>query len=129
MTQENRVTVTPFHLIGRDDRGVTADFSLSRQQKDFIFLERKAGSLSGNTYHEGKNAGTNPKTFVLLCGEIELSYRFIDGGTKHILRIAAPSLIEVEPRVVHAVLALTDIMILEANSIDDVASDKIKELV
>jgi hypothetical protein len=120
---------TPFHLIGQDERGMTADFQLSRQQQDFIFLTRKAGSESGNTYHEGKNSGTTPKTFILLSGKILFSYRKVNTETVYQEEINAPAKIEVQPLVVHKVEALTEISMLECNSIADIQGDRVKQAV
>ena len=102
-----KVRVEQFDILGEDERGKTARFSLPRQQADFIYLTRRAGSVSGNTYHLGKNPGTNPKVFVLLSGELAFSANII-----------------VSPKVAHRVEAVTDIVILECNSIDNIRSDR-----
>ena len=122
----SKITITPINKLGEDQRGATYDFKL-RDVSDFIFIYRKQGSLSGNTYHEGKNRGTNPKTFVLLQGTIELSYREI--GTEQVEQIVIeqPSIIEVQPMVTHAVKALSDYYILENNSIADIQQDRFRE--
>ena len=127
MKQSTLVNIKPFDILGNDLKGMTATFSLSRKQQDFIFLLRKAGSISGNTYHEGKNEGTNPKTFILAQGEIELNYRDIKQTKKNTVTVIAPSLIEISPNVTHSVVALTDIVIFECNSISDIQQDRIKE--
>ena len=127
MKQSTLVNIKPFDILGNDLKGMTATFSLSRKQQDFIFLLRKAGSISGNTYHEGKNEGTNPKTFILAQGEIELNYRDIKQTNKNTVTVIAPSLIEISPNVTHSVVALTDIVIFECNSISDIQQDRIKE--
>ena len=122
------VRVTPIHQIGSDERGSTYDFH-TKQTGDFVFLTRKAGSQSGNTYHEGKNPGTNPKTFILLSGSIELSYRHIESAEVYRLTISEPSIVEIQPYVTHAVNAVTDFMMLEANSIADIQQDRVRETV
>lgn len=127
MKESPLINIKPFDVLGNDLKGVTATFSLSRKQADFIFLQRKAGSISGNTYHEGKNEGTNPKTFILAVGEIELNYRDVKQTKKNTVTVMAPSLIEIMPNVTHSVIALTDIVIFECNSISDIQQDRIKE--
>ena len=127
MKVNNLVSIKPFNVLGNDQKGLTADFSLPRKQADFIFLKRNAGSISGHTYHEGKNEGTDPKTFILAVGEIQFDYREINQTTKHTAKVIAPSLIDVKPNVVHSVTALTDIVIFECNSISDIQQDRIKE--
>ena len=127
MKDDELVSIKPFNVFGNDSKGITADFSLSRKQADFIFLQRFAGSISGNTYHEGKNEGTNPKTFILASGEIEFNYRDVTKDKKYTTKVIAPSLIEVRPNVVHSVEALTDIIIFECNTLSDIQQDRIKE--
>lgn len=127
MTKIDLVSVKELSSIGVDSRGVTASFSLPRKQDDFIYIERKAGAVSGNTYHEGKNEGTSPKIFILICGEIEFNYRSINEKEKKTLNICAPVVIEVNPMVTHSVKAITDIIMLECNSISDIQNDRIRE--
>ena len=119
------IKITPLNLLGKDERGITYSFQ-TKKTGDFIFLTRKAGSLSGNTYHEGKNLGTNPKTFILLDGEIEFNYRSINSTDKKQIKITTPSIIEVKPYTIHNVKALTDFIMLEANSLADIQNDRVK---
>lgn len=123
-----RIKVTKLHLVGQDDRGATYDYSL-KNRNDFVFITRKAGTTSGNTYHEGKSPTTNPKTFVLLTGELEFSYRHIDERSHQVVVVTEPCIIEVEPNVTHSVKAITDIAILECNSITDIVNDRHREAV
>lgn len=125
----NNVLVQEFDKIGEDERGGTYSFSLCRAQQDFILITRKVGTLSGNTYHEGNSIATSPKVFVLLKGCIEFSYRHINDDIKTVIQIDSPSLIEVKPRVTHSVRVIEDCIMLEANSIDDISGDRIKEIV
>ncbi len=125
----NLVKIKKFNVIGQDDRGMTANFNIPRQQNEFLFLTRKSESLSGNIYHEGKNVRTNPKTFVLLKGSIKLSYRKIGDKTVNTVMINNPAVIEIFPMVTHKVEAISDIIILECNSINDIQSDRKKEKV
>ena len=121
------VQIRTFTAIGEDARGLTAEFSLPRKQDEFIFITRKAGSLSGNTFHQGKNPATNPKLFILLSGSLNISYRKIGTDTKHTTCVESPSLIQILPNVTHNIEALTDIIILECNSIKDIQNDRVKE--
>ncbi|MED7787589.1 hypothetical protein [Francisella sp. 19X1-34] len=118
------VKIIPFNMIGEDERGITSSFKLCRQQDNFIFITRKSGSISGNTFHKGLSDATNPKVFVLLTGKIKFSYRDINSNDIHEKIIEGQNLIEVFPNVTHQVEAITDIIILEANSIQDIANDR-----
>lgn len=121
------VKVTKLNNVGKDSRGLTANFFLPRKQAEFIFITRKASTLSGNTYHEGKHPATNPKIFVLLSGMIRLSYRKIGSNEKFSIEIDFPATIEISPFVTHKVEVLTDCILLECNSISDIQNDRVKE--
>ena len=117
------VKITTLNKLGQDERGSTYTFSI-RETSNFIVAKRKSETLSGNTYHEGKNRGTNPKMFVLVQGEIEFRYRHIEEKESHKIEIMEPSIIEIQPFVTHAVWALSDIIMLECNSIEDIQADR-----
>lgn len=127
MIDDNLVKISPFNLVGKDERGITAEFSLPRMQSNFVYITRAANSMSGNTYHEGKVVNTNPKIFILLSGQIKLSYRKIDQENIHSQIIDFPAIIEIKPFVTHSVIAKTDIFLLECNSIADIQQDRIRE--
>ncbi|MCL9781706.1 hypothetical protein M9194_09740 [Vibrio sp. S4M6] len=122
------INIKEFTSIGSDERGDTKSFSV-KDYGQFVYLTRKAGCLSGNTYHQGLNKGTNLKTFVLVQGEITINYRKVDTTEVHTQVVPSPAVIEVSPNVVHNVMANTDIVILENNSIDDIKADVIREQV
>ncbi len=124
---EELIQIRQANHIGADSRGLTAEFSLSRKQNDFVFMSRNAGTCSGNTYHQGASPATKPKIFVLLSGKILFSYRKIGTEAKYCKEIEAPCVIEISPNVTHKVEALQDIIMLECNSIKDIQNDRIKE--
>ena len=127
MSEYNLVKIKQFTIIGEDERGLTAEFCLPRQQDNFIFITRKSGSLSGNTWHEGKTPATNPKIFILLTGNIKLSWRKIETAEKYQANVVAPATIEVSPGVTHNVEALSDCTIIECNSLGDILNDRHRE--
>jgi hypothetical protein len=127
MMSEELIKIKQFNLISEDERGITAEFSLPRKQDNFVFITRKAASISGNTYHEGKTAATSPKLFLLLQGEIYFSYRKVGEKEKYRTRIIAPAVIEVAPYVTHNVEGVSDFILLEGNSLKDVLGDRIRE--
>lgn len=127
MSNRALVRIKKPDVIGHDERGLTAEFSLPRKQDEFVFITRKGQSVSGNTYHEGKNTTTNPKMFILLSGDITFSYRKIGATEKYSELIQAPAVIEISPYVTHKVEALCDFILLECNSIKDIQNDRIRE--
>lgn len=120
------ITIREFNDIGYDDRGETKSFAV-KDYGQFIYLTRKKGSLCGNSYHRGINEGTRLKTFILLQGEVVVHYRRVDSSTIESIRVVAPSIIEVEPFVVHNMYMESDVMILENSSIADIKEDVIRE--
>lgn len=127
MIDNNLVLINEFVFLGQDNRGLTSEFRLPRNQYEFIYITRKKGSVSGNTYHHGKKIATNPKIFILLGGKILLSYRKIGDVVKYQKEIITPSVIQISPYVTHKVEALEDFLILECNSIQDIQEDRTKE--
>lgn len=124
----SHIEITPLNLLNSDERGETYDYNI-RENGDYILITRKAGSISGNTYHKGASPATNPKTFVLISGEIELGYRHIEEKTHQTIQITQPSIIKIKPLVTHSIKALTDMIILECNSIADIQNDRFREQV
>jgi len=118
--------VTEFNHIGDDERGLTKSFSV-KDYREFIYLTRKANTLSGNSYHKGLNKGTVEKVFVLLSGCITLRYRGVDSDDVFIKNIDKPSVIKIKPYVIHNIFAHSDIVMLENNSIGDINSDIVRE--
>lgn len=97
---DNLIQIHKPNILGEDARGITAEFSLPRNQSEFVFISRKAGTISGNTYHEGKSPATKPKVFILLTGKIVFSYRKINTVERMSKEIDAPAVIEVSPHVI-----------------------------
>lgn len=120
------IEIKPLHLIGEDERGATYDYSV-RENSDYILIHRKQGTKSGNTFHKGVSLATNPKIFVLMSGSLMFSYRHVEHRVHESIFVDKPSIIMIQPLVTHAVEALTDIMILECNSIKDIQDDRYVE--
>jgi hypothetical protein len=127
MSDKELIRIKKFDVVGEDERGITAEFSLPRRQDEFILITRKAHSISGNAYHEGKNTTTNPKIFILLSGEITFSYRKIGATEKYSELVQAPAIIEISPYITHKIEAHSDFILLECNSIKDIQHDRIRE--
>jgi hypothetical protein len=123
---KNNAVITPLNLLGKNERGETFSFSI-RERENFIYIQRKSGSLSGNTYHTGKSKFTNPKLFVLLSGKIIFRYRHIEDSKHEEVEISEPSIIQIFPQVTHSVEAIDDIFMLECNSIADIEDDRHRE--
>jgi len=119
-----QVEITSINKLGEDERGDTFDFSLPNPRQDFILVRRKAGTISGNSYHLGESPNTNPKVFVLVSGKIIFSWRGIEEGEAQKAELSEPSIITVFPQTTHAVKVLEDAIFLEGNSIADIKDDR-----
>lgn len=120
------VRIRAVEKLGEDARGSTFEFQ-TKKTGAFLLIERKAGTISGNAYHEGKNVGTAPKTFIVVSGEIALLCRQVNTETVERFDVVAPAIIEVDPYITHAVLGVTNFVMLEANSIQDIREDRVLE--
>ncbi|CEK11469.1 hypothetical protein [Legionella hackeliae] len=127
--KDELVEIREFKSIGDDERGVTQEFSIGKNQSEFLCITRKKDTISGNNYHLGIENSLSPKRFVLLTGCIELVYRQVDSHQKHSKVLKAPCIIAIKPKVIHAVKAITDILLLECNSLADIQKDNFKVLV
>ena len=119
------IKVTPLDLIGQDERGSNYGWSANRNG-DFMFCTRKAGSSSGQHYHEGKSDYKNPEILFLFTGEVQIDWCALDGRKIETVFAKAPARIEVPVNVWHQVIAVTDCCLIELNSIEDVRRDSVR---
>lgn len=119
------VMITPLPLLGADDRG-TNHLWQSNRRGDFMLVFRKAGSSSGQHYHEGKSAYKNPEIMFLVSGTIELHWCGLAERQIQQTTIQAPARIEIPIKVWHEVRAVTDCHLLELNSLTDVEQDSVR---
>lgn len=121
------VRVTPLKELINDERGDVFGFA-TRPATDFLLIRRKKATISGEHYHEGKVSEKNPETLILLEGEIELYTKDLKTGEETRQMVSEPSMIEMFPNVWHEVKALTDIIFIELNSLEQHKKDTIKHL-
>jgi len=120
------VKITKLSLIRNDERGEGYEFS-ARETKDFLFVKRKKGTISGEHYHEGKSKQKDPEILILTMGKLKLYAKDLKTGEELEEIIEAPSKIEIPANVWHEVTALTDIAFIELNSIVEHEKDTIKK--
>ena len=95
-----------------DKRGSTYRFK-ERESSEFIIVERKGDTISGQHYHKGLTKSKNPEIFFLVGGEIRLTVINIKTNEKEEHYIEKNAIVKIEPFVYHEVYALTDMIILE----------------
>jgi dTDP-4-dehydrorhamnose 3,5-epimerase-like enzyme len=119
------IAIQNFELRPGDERGKTYVFPNDRTGQ-FMLLYRHAGTVSGRHYHEGKVPYKNPEKLIFLSGTALLNYKDLENGTAGSVVVESPAEVIIPPQIWHEVIAQTDIVVLELNSIQDAASDTIK---
>ena len=93
------------------------------KSEGYLLASRKAGSISGNHWHEGKSAAKNPESLLLISGSVKLNFKQIKTGESKARSVKAPQVIKIYPQVLHTLEAQTDIVFLEFNSLDEHKAD------
>lgn len=116
------IIIEPLNVFAEHKRGKTLLFDNERTG-EFILGYRNKNSVSGRHYHKGVAANKNPEILILISGAIQL--KTIDLATKkeQIIKLEIPSRIEIPAMIWHEVIALTDCVFLETNSINDCDTD------
>jgi hypothetical protein len=117
-----KVNIAPLTLYAEHERGKTLLFNNERTG-EFILGYRVKGSISGRHYHKGIAVYKNPEVLILISGSIQLKTIELDTKNEQTVIVDAPSRIEIAAMVWHEVLALTDCVFLETNSIKDCEDD------
>ncbi|HEY1019743.1 MAG TPA: hypothetical protein VGE25_12125 [Sediminibacterium sp.] len=117
------IEVTALPKVAEDERGPTHYFDTDRSTQ-FVCGFRKAGSVSARHYHKGLSVGKNPEVLVLFQGEITINWFDVrNPENKGSQKVVAPALVTVYPYAWHEVLADTDMIFLEQNTLEDGKSD------
>lgn len=119
------IAIQNFELRPGDDRGKTYVFENGRTGQ-FMLLYRNAGSVSGKHYHEGKVVYKNPEKLIFLNGTATINYKDLENGVIGSVVVESPAEVIIPPMIWHEVIAQTDIVVLELNSIQDAATNTIK---
>ena len=118
----NGIKVQDLRFIGESDRGSTYEFDCDRQGP-FTIGFRKAGSVNGRHYHEGRSSQKGPEVFILLHGTMDVYARNLQTGEEMRNAYQAPVQLEISPNVWHEIVAVTDITFIELNSIAEHSKD------
>lgn len=116
------ITIEPLHVFAEHDRGKTLLFDNERTG-EFILGYRNKDSVSGRHYHKGDALNKNPEILILISGVIQLKTINLSNKYEQIVKVETPSRIEIPAMIWHEVIALTDCVFLETNSINDCDTD------
>ena len=116
------IRVIPLELTGSDERGYTCEYYHERLGHHII-LFRKAGSTSGGNYHKGNSLTKDPEILMLLHGTCQLNWKDVGSSGLQMVMAEGPARIEIPAYCWHQLIAMTDCVLLELNSIADHAAD------
>lgn len=109
-------------LSGSDDRGYTAEYLHDRKGHQ-LMLFRKMGSISGRHYHKGLSETKSPEILLILNGTVKLNWKHIEEEQLQSATVTGPAKIEFPPNIWHEIIAETDCVMQEMNSIEEHKAD------
>ena len=117
------IDIQPLPKIAEDERGATHYFNTTRSEQ-FVCGYRKAGASNAKHYHKGLSVGKNPEVLILFSGEITIHWFDVrEKDKKGTEKVSAPAMVTIYPFAWHEVVADTDIIFMELNTLDDGKSD------
>ena len=116
------VMITPIDLKAADERGALHYFSTDRTG-EFLLVYRNAGSVSGQHYHKGISKGKNPEDMLLVQGSATLHWKDLNTNQEETVELIAPVRVLIQANVWHELIAITDIVFVELNSLADGSED------
>jgi len=116
------IQVTPISVKAVDERGSLHYFTTDRTG-EFLLVYRNAGSISGQHFHKGISKGKNPEEMLLVQGSLTLNWKDLQNQASGTLHIKAPSKVTIPANIWHEVIAITDIVFVELNSLSDGSED------
>ena len=112
------VQITKLDIVKKDQKGFVFEFD-NRKTDKLLLIKRKKGTISGGHYHTGKNKLKDPETLVMIDGKYKLILKNIKTKQESTKTYQAPIMFKIDPYIYHAIEALTDIIMLDMNSIKD----------
>ena len=116
------VTISPIELKAADNRGSLHYFNTDRTG-EFLLVYRNAGSVSGQHYHKGLSNGKNPEDMLLVKGSATLNWKDLITNQTEMVELSAPVRVLIQANVWHELIAITDIVFVELNSLADGSED------
>jgi hypothetical protein len=112
------VEIIDIDLIKKDKKGLFYEFE-NRDAKSMLLIKRYKWTISWDHYHTDENKWKNPETIILVSGKIELELKNIKTGEKFKQIFNKPTKFKIKSYIYHAIKALTDIIIIDMNSLKD----------
>lgn len=112
------VKIINLDLVKSDDRGSIFQFQ-NRDSSKLLLVKRKKGTVSGGHYHTGENKLKDPETVIILDGKFEIVLKNVNTLKEFKKTYDTPIMLKIDPFIYHEIRAITDIILLDMNSIDD----------
>ena len=119
------VEIIELPVVKENEKGIAYETD-NRNSSKFLLLKRKKGTISGGHHHTGKNPLKNPEIFIILDGEAKVVLKNIKTEEKFEGSFNKPVMFKIDPYIKHTIIAISDIIFLDMNSIKD-DDDTIKE--
>ena len=116
------VEVQAIEVKAVDERGALHYFSTDRTG-EFLLVYRNAGTISGQHYHKGVSAGKNPEDMLLVQGKANLHWKDLTTNEEKTIELIAPIRVKIHANIWHELIAITDIVFIELNSLSDGSED------
>ncbi len=116
------VTIIPIEVKAVDERGAL-HFLKTDRTGEFLLVYRNAGTVSGQHYHKGISAGKNPEDMLLVQGSANLHWRNLITNQEETILLTAPTRVLIQANIWHELIAITDIVFIELNSLKDGSED------
>lgn len=116
------VQIHPIDIKAVDERGALHYFSTDRTG-EFLLVYRNAGTISGQHYHKGISVGKNPEDMLLVQGKANLHWKDLNTNEENTVELMAPTRVLIPANTWHELIAITDIVFIELNSLSDGSED------
>tara|TARA_Y100000310_G_C20624122_1_gene784928 strand:- start:1300 stop:1677 length:378 start_codon:yes stop_codon:yes gene_type:complete len=113
------VKIIDLELVKNNEKGSTFQFENRKEAAKVLLIKRKKGTISGAHYHTGKNPMKDPETFMIIDGEAEVILKHLKTKEEFKEIYKKPIMFKLAPYVYHEIRALTDIILVDMNSIED----------
>jgi len=116
------VIIKPLGLISENEKASTFRIDLNSQNEGILGF-RKAGTVFGGHFHEGKSASKAPEKLTLIEGVLVMTCKNMQNQQEVVFHVKAPVSIEIYPFIWHKLHALTNVVFIEMNSLEEHIAD------
>ena len=115
--------IIPLPPTGSDERGFVAEYLHDRTGQQLLVFTH-AGKSRGRHYHKGLSPTKKPEVLFLFSGTCRLNWKHLEQDTPVAsVIVKAPARVEIDPLEWHELVAITDCIFVELNSLEEHAAD------